>query len=281
MNSQAILRLAENYKIENKIGSGGMGDIYLALDKRLERYVAIKVLNFTQVNLNEKDEFVNRFKSEAKAIARLNHHNIVGIYDFGESDNFYYIVMEYVDGKSLSTIIKNVKTKIPLKLIASIFYQTASALEYAHENNIIHRDVKPDNILLSRKGLVKLTDFGIAKFNEQVSKIDENNYLVGSILYSSPEQIKNSTNVDFRTDIYSLGVTIYELIAGQPPFSNSKDTKDLIHKIFYNNPEDLTIYYPEININFYSIVKKMFRKKSSRQISKYERIKKRFKTFCK
>lgn len=249
--------LNSNYKVEKKIGSGAMGDVYLALDKRLERYVAIKLLKFSNVQKDDLDEFTSRFKVEAKSIARLNHTNIVGIYDIGSENDSHYMIMEFIDGNNLGSVIKSAKQKIPLNLIASIGFQIASALEYAHENNIIHRDIKPDNIILSKNGFIKVTDFGIAKFGQtKLNLAEETPTIVGSILYASPEQLKNSDQVDFRTDIYALGVTLYELITGIPPFYDSKDTKETITRIFTEEPEDVRHYYPGIPLEFVKVLQK-------------------------
>lgn len=178
-----IENLNSNYKVEKKLGSGGMGEVYLALDKRLDRYVAVKMLKFSNISLDERDEFILRFQTEAKAIARLSHPNIVGIYDIGSENNAYYMIMEYLEGQNLSDIIKNAKQRIPLNLVASIGFQIASALEYAHENNIIHRDIKPDNVILSKKGVVKVTDFGIAKLGQDKSKLMDFQYLLWVAFY--------------------------------------------------------------------------------------------------
>jgi serine/threonine protein kinase len=275
-----IENLNSNYKVDRKLGSGGMGDVYLALDKRLDRYVAIKMLKFSNISLDERDEFVLRFKTEAKAIARLSHQNIVGIYDIGNENSNYYMIMEYLEGSNLNDLIKNSKQRIPLNLVASIGFQIASALEYAHENNIIHRDIKPENVILSKKGIVKVTDFGIAKLGQDKSKImDESVPIMGSVLYSSPEQIKNSLNVDYSTDIYSLGITLYELISGQPPFANSKEIRESIEKIFTEKPQSLITYYPDIPEKFQDIIFKCLEKDPKNRFENARELKNALSTF--
>lgn len=266
--------LNNNYKVEKKIGSGAMGDVYLALDKRLERYVAIKILKFSSIRRDDLEEFTSRFKVEAKSIARLNHTNIVGIYDIGSENDSNYMIMEFIDGNNLSTVINSAKQKIPLNLIVSIAFQIAGALEYAHENNIIHRDIKPDNIILSKKGVVKVTDFGIAKFGQsKLNLSDETQTIVGSILYSSPEQLKNSDQVDFRTDIYALGVTLYELITGFPPFYDSEDTKETITRIFTEEPEDVRRFYPGIQPDFVKVLQKCLEKSPQKRFQTAKELK--------
>jgi len=207
-----------NFTIENKIGSGNMGDVFLANDNRLDRKVAIKHLKLPYETPKENEEFILRFKREAKAIARLTHPNIVSIFDVGEENNQHYMVMEYVIGNNLEKIIKTIK-EINLDLILSIAIQSCNALEYAHENNVIHRDIKPANIILTDKNIVKVTDFGIARLDSvEEKKITLAGDILGSIAYISPEQLFNASQVDSRTDIYSLGITLYELITGQLPF---------------------------------------------------------------
>ncbi len=275
-----IENLNSNYKVEKKLGSGGMGDVYLALDKRLDRYVAIKILKFSNLSLDDRDEFISRFKTEARAIARLSHPNIVGIYDIGDENSKYYMIMEYLEGSNLSDIVKNSKQRIPLNLVASIGFQIASALEYAHENNIIHRDIKPENVILSKKGIVKVTDFGIAKLGQDKSKImDESTPIMGSILYSSPEQIKNSLNVGYSTDIYSLGVTLYELISGYPPFANSRDIKESLEKIFTEKPQSLIKSYPNIPEKFQDIIFKCLEKDPKNRFENTRELKNALSTF--
>ncbi|MBC7474681.1 MAG: serine/threonine protein kinase, partial [Candidatus Sericytochromatia bacterium] len=239
--------LEKNYKIEMKIGSGGMGDVYLATDKRLDRPVAIKILKLKEIGSYELENFVEKFQVEAKSIAKLMHPNIVSIYDFGDEDSQYYMIMEYLEGKTLSKVVHDTNQKFPASMIASIAFQVCNALEYVHENKIIHRDIKPDNIILSKKGIVKLTDFGIAKMN--YDKVIENNELpdlvLGSIIYSSPEQIKDASSIDHRADIYSLGITLYELVSGRTPFGSS-NVSDVITKIFTEEPRSLKIFSPDL-----------------------------------
>jgi len=191
--------IADRYKIINKIGSGGTADVYLAWDGKLNRYVAIKILSKTYAS--EKN-FVARFKKEAQILARLNDPNIVAIYDWGQYDNSYFICMEYVEGQSLEEIIDKQGIISP-EVTARYAIQICSALEVAHKNNLIHRDIKPQNIIVTPDGTVKITDFGIAK-----SLIEDNTKtinILGTVYYISPEQAQGKI-LSYSTDIYSLGV---------------------------------------------------------------------------
>ncbi|QAA33259.1 Stk1 family PASTA domain-containing Ser/Thr kinase [Clostridium manihotivorum] len=204
--------LGERYEILEKIGEGGMSYVYKAKCHKLKRYVAVKVLKDSFTN---NEEIVEKFKREATAIANLINPNIVNILDVGTQDNIHYIVMEYVKGKNLKEII-NEHGKFAYETAISIASKVANALDCAHKNNIIHRDIKPQNILVTEEGIVKVTDFGIAKSTDS-STIAYTNSVMGSAHYFSPEQAKGSY-VDCRTDLYSLGVVLYEMVTGRVPF---------------------------------------------------------------
>jgi len=205
--------LLNRYEIIEKIGEGGMGVVYKAKCSLLNRLVAIKILKF---ELSKDEDFITRFKREANSIASLSHPNIINIYDVGSENNINFIVMEYVNGSTLKSLIKR-EVKLDVKKSLDISYQIAKALEYAHKNSIIHRDIKPDNILLGEDNIVKLTDFGIAKVSDSVT-LTNSNKIIGSVHYFSPEQAKGKF-VDFRTDIYALGIVMYEMLTGQVPFN--------------------------------------------------------------
>lgn len=204
--------LAGRYELIQKIGDGGMAVVYKAKDKLLNRYIAIKILRpeFT------KDEvFVENFKRESQAAAKLSHPNIVGVYDVGKEGNINYIVMELVDGRPLSDIIAE-EAPMDYRTVINIARQVASALSVAHKNKIIHRDVKPHNILMTKDGVAKLADFGIAKAVNDAT-LSTGSKVIGSIHYFSPEQARGNY-VDERSDIYSLGIVMYEMITGRVPF---------------------------------------------------------------
>jgi eukaryotic-like serine/threonine-protein kinase len=203
------------YRLERRIGAGGMADVYLAEDESLHRRVAIKILadRYTQ-----DDGFVERFRREATAAAGLNHPNIVSIYDRGEAEGTYYIAMEYIEGPTLK---EEITSRAPLPEAEAIGYaqQALQALEFAHRRGVIHRDIKPHNMMVTPDGLLKVTDFGIARAANQV-EMTEVGSIVGTAQYLSPEQARGQ-NVGPQSDIYSLGVVLYELLTGEVPFSGS------------------------------------------------------------
>ncbi len=199
------------YMIVRKLGAGGMADVYLAEDQELGRRVAIKILNDRHAN---DDQFIERFRREAKNAAALNHPNIVSIYDRGEAEDTYYIAMEYLDGRTLKELVVG-RGPAPVNVAVEYARQILSALRFAHRHGIVHRDIKPHNVLVDREGRVKVTDFGIARAG--TSQMTEAGSIVGTAQYLSPEQARG-TEVDQRSDLYSLGVVLYELLTGQTPF---------------------------------------------------------------
>ena len=204
--------IGNRYEILEKIGEGGMATVYKARCNILKRYVAVKVL---RDEFTTDEEFIKRFNTEAQAAASLTHPNIVSIYDVGHEDNIYYIVMELVQGKTLKEII-NQDGVLPWKWSVNIAIQVASALETAHRNNIVHRDIKPHNIIITEDGIAKVTDFGIAKAVSN-STITAFGTTIGSVHYFSPEHARGGYT-DAKSDIYSLGVVMYEMLTGRVPF---------------------------------------------------------------
>lgn len=202
--------VADRYEILEKIGAGGMSDVYKAKDQVLGRYVAVKVL---KQEFAEDVNFVTKFHTEAQSAAGLQHPNIVNIYDVGSEDHMHYIVMEYVEGITLKTYIEK-KGQLNYKEAISIAIQVARGIESAHNNNIVHRDIKPQNIMISNEGKVKVTDFGIAR---AATSNTIHSDVMGSVHYTSPEQARNGF-VDGKSDIYSLGIVMYEMVTGRVPF---------------------------------------------------------------
>ncbi|MGG3888998.1 Stk1 family PASTA domain-containing Ser/Thr kinase [Metabacillus fastidiosus] len=205
-------RLSGRYKIIEVIGGGGMANVYLAKDIILEREVAIKVLRFDFAN---DDEFIKRFHREAQAATSLAHPNIVSIYDVGEENGVYYIVMEYVEGQTLKQYIQGYAPLHPREAL-NIMSQIVSAIAHAHENQIVHRDIKPHNILIDRHGNIKVTDFGIAIALSSTT-ITQTNSVLGSVHYMSPEQARGGL-ANKKSDIYAMGIVFFELLTGKMPF---------------------------------------------------------------
>ena len=200
------------YRIVRKLGMGGMANVYLAEDEVLGRRVAIKILNDRHAG---DDQFVERFRREAKNAASLSHPNIVSIYDRGEAEGTYYIAMEYLDGRSLKELIV-ARGPAPIHLAVDYARQILAALRFAHRHGIVHRDIKPHNVLVDGEGRLKVTDFGIARAG--ASQMTEAGSIIGTAQYLSPEQAKGAS-VDQTSDLYSVGVVLYELLTGVVPFS--------------------------------------------------------------
>jgi serine/threonine-protein kinase len=202
------------YELTHLVARGGMAQVYRAMDLQLDRPVALKVL-FPELSVDKM--FVERFRREAQAAANLSHPNIVPVYDWGEDDGAYFIVMEYIDGRSLSAVLRDPQ-KLPPTQVAQIGAGVAAALAFAHRHGVVHRDVKPGNILITPEGEVKVTDFGIARAVNTEESLTQTGAVMGTAAYFSPEQAEGKT-VDARSDIYSLGVVLYEMAVGRPPFS--------------------------------------------------------------
>ena len=206
--------LSGRYEVLKRVGSGGMADVYMAIDHKLNRNVAVKVLKSEYV---EDEKFLKKFETEAQAVARLSHPNIVNIYDVGIEDGINYIVMELAEGITLKEYIRK-KGYLSPKETVEISTQIASAISHAHKNHIIHRDIKPQNILVSDTGIIKVTDFGIAKATSS-NTVTSTATAMGSVHYISPEQAKGRF-CDEKSDIYSLGITMYEMVTGHVPFDH-------------------------------------------------------------
>ena len=248
--------LADRYEIIAKVGAGGMSDVYKAKDHILGRFVAIKVL---KQEYSEDRNFVTKFRIEAQSAAGLEHPNIVNIYDVGNADDMYFIVMEYVEGITLKTYIEK-KGQLSFKEAESIAIQVARGIEAAHNKNIIHRDIKPQNIIISTEGKVKVTDFGIAK---AASTNTISSDVMGSVHYVSPEQARNGY-VDARSDIYSLGIVMYEMITGRVPFDGDTTVSVAIQHL----QEEMTapsVYAPNVPISCEKIILKCTQKNQDRR----------------
>lgn len=248
--------ISDRYEIVDKVGSGGMADVYKAKDQRLNRFVAIKIL---KPEYSSDKSFVNKFRGEAQSAAGLSHPNIVNVYDVGDDSGLHYIVMELVEGITLKRFIEK-KGKLEIKESVGIAIQIAQGMEAAHNNNIIHRDIKPQNIIISREGKVKVTDFGIAKASNS-NTITSN--AMGSVHYLSPEQARGGYS-DEKSDIYSLGVTLYEMLSGKVPFAGDNTVSvALLH--IQGEAMPLRELDPEIPVSLDKIVQKCMQKRPERR----------------
>ncbi|MDQ3751029.1 MAG: protein kinase, partial [Acidobacteriota bacterium] len=254
-----------HYRIISKLGEGGMGEVYLAEDTRLERKVALKIL---PEDFASDTERMRRFVQEAKSASALNHPNIITIYEIGETDNPHFIATEYIEGETLHNRLKS--EPLNLKSVLDIAIQVASALEAAHRAGIVHRDIKPENVMVRPDGLVKILDFGIAKLTEKKNEsIDAEaatavqagtmpGMIIGTANYMSPEQARGKT-VDARTDIFSFGIVLYEMLSGKLPFEG-ESAMDTIGAILHKEPVSLSQISPDLPRELQRIIEKCLRK---------------------
>lgn len=250
------MMLGDRYEIIELVGSGGMSDVYKAKDHKLNRYVAIKIL---KNEFSDDRNFVSKFRVEAQSAAGLAHPNIVNVYDVGEDDGIYYIVMEFVEGITLKEYIMN-NGRLSAEQALDFSLQIASGIEVAHQNHTIHRDIKPQNIIVSKNGTLKVTDFGIAR--AATSNTVASNAM-GSVHYISPEQARGGYS-DEKSDIYSLGITMYEMVTGRVPFEGDNNvTVALMHIQGEMIPP--REYYPDIPASFEKVILKCTQKKPERR----------------
>ena len=248
--------VGSRYEIIGKIGAGGMSDVYKAKDHTLGRFVAIKVL---KAEYSEDMNFLTKFRTEAQSAAGLEHPNIVNIYDVGSENEYHYIVMEYVEGITLKTYIEK-KGQLSFKEAVSIAIQVGRGIEAAHNKNIIHRDIKPQNIMISTEGKVKVTDFGIAR---AASSNTINSDVMGSVHYASPEQARNGF-VDGKSDIYSLGIVMYEMVTGRVPFDGDTTVAVAIQHL-QEEMVSPSAYAPNLPISMEKIILKCTQKNPDRR----------------
>lgn len=247
------------YRILAHIATGGMGTVYQARDEELGRIVALKVLT---PELSNNPILVDRFKREARAAARLQHKNIVTLYEYGTADGLYYLAMEYIDGVDLGEYIRR-RGHLEPEESRRLLIQAAKALEHAYSQGITHRDIKPSNFLLANdegRCRVKLTDLGLSRIDSETDfKVTRAGTTVGTVDYMAPEQARNSNEADIRSDIYSLGCTLYQMLAGQPPF----DEGGLAERVLKHqaaDPPDIRQYNPNVSVGLWTVLWRMLAK---------------------
>ena len=252
------------YRIIRKLGAGGMADVYLAEDQELGRQVAIKILNDRHA---VDDSFIERFRREAKNAAGLSHPNIVSIYDRGEAEGTYYIAMEFLDGRSLKELIVG-RGPAPIKVAIDYARNILAALAAAHKQGIVHRDIKPHNVLIGAEGRLKVTDFGIARSG--ASQMTEVGSIIGTAQYLSPEQARGAP-VDQTSDLYSVGVVLYEMLTGQVPFTGDTPL-EIAMKHLSEVPKPPSELRPEVSHDLDSVVLRALAKDPSERYQSAEEM---------
>ncbi|MEI6852999.1 MAG: serine/threonine protein kinase [Bacteroidota bacterium] len=242
-----------SYRIEKLIGEGGMGNVYLGVHTHIGRKVAIKALN---PNLAKNPELKERFKNEASTLSQLHHPNIVSLFDYVETDMGIFLVMEYVEGMQMDEYIQKVTGPIPEEKVIPLFVQILDGVSYAHHRNVIHRDIKPSNIIITEDGKAKILDFGIAKIISDTShKLTKTGTKMGTVLFMSPEQVKGS-ELDKRTDIYSLGITLFQAITGKSPYDDQSSEYEVYKRIVEEPLPDAKQFYVGVSPRIENIIKK-------------------------
>lgn len=256
-----------NYEIIDELGRGGMGVVYRAADLKLGRQVAIKeLLVTTQLSEVERQDTVERFRREAMAAARLTHPNIITVYDYGQEGDRPYMVMELLEGKNLGDYLDK-KTSFSMQQVADIGAQICSALDYAHLSGIIHRDIKPDNIMVNSTGVVKLTDFGVARVKSDLPSMTQTGTTLGTIAYISPEQLTDSRLVDGRSDLFSLGALLYEMLTFKTPF-DAGNLGGTIINIMSMAPEPISAINPNVPPKLEAVIMRALKKNPDERYSR-------------
>ncbi|MFP4417603.1 MAG: serine/threonine protein kinase [Fibrobacterota bacterium] len=256
------------YRLGEMLGKGGMGKVYEAVHEMMNREVAVKVLNY---NYTRDQNNLSRFLQEIRALAKLNHVNIVQIFDAGKVKRRYFFAMELVDGVSLQRKVEQ-DGFLPEREVLRLIRQTAQALAYAHKNSVIHRDVKPENILLDKSGDAKLTDFGVVMHQDaDHMTLTKEGFMVGSVYYASPEQVQGERNIDGRCDIYSLGATFYFALTGRTVYTGS-NSQEILRKHVFGNWVSPRRYNKKISRSTAGIVKKMMNRNRDKRFQSMEDV---------
>ena len=251
----------DNYLFLDKLGEGGMGSVYRGVQLSLDRQVAIKLLD---PELGKDKSFVDRFVQEARILAQLDHPHIVKGIDFGENSGIYYYIMEYLQGKSVNTIVES-SGALSFKMALSIFLQMAKALEYAYQKGLVHRDIKPENMMLCRNGKTKLCDLGLAKWKASTMNITRKGAVIGTPYYSSPEQAKGEIEVDIRSDIYSLGASLFYMLSAKPPYDGDRPMV-VYSRHITEPPPKITPLRPDLSPWFDKLIERTMAKELSQRI---------------
>lgn len=247
--------LGSRYELLERVGMGGMAVVYKAMDRMLNRYVAVKIL---REEYKENEEFIRRFKVESQAAASLSHQNIVQIYDVGEEEGLHYIVMELLEGETLKSYMNSKDGRLSRREAMNFSMQICRALEHAHSKHVVHRDIKPQNIVLTESGKIKVADFGIARAANNTTTVNSAGYAVGSAHYLSPEQARGGYT-DHRSDIYSLGVVMYEMFTGKLPF-DAEESISVVMQHIHEEPAQPSDINPDISPGIEAIIMRAMRK---------------------
>ena len=248
--SDAATKMVGGFEVLSEIGRGAMGAVFKARQVSVDRVVALKIL---PPRLAKNSNFINRFLREARSVAHLNHPNIVQAIDAGHAEPYFYFAMEYVDGPTADELLQS-EGPLPERRALEIARDVARALQHAHEADIVHRDVKPDNILIGSDGAVKLADLGLARETVELdSRLTQTGMAVGTPDYISPEQARGETELDGRTDVYSLGATLYTLLAGAPPYDGESPV-EIMYKHLHEPLPDLRDVNPNVSVAASAIV---------------------------
>lgn len=248
-----------SYKITRLIGEGGMGTVYEGRHQYIDRKVAVKALN---INLINNESIKARFKNEALALSRLKHPNIVSLYDYIETRDNAYLVMEYVEGRELGKMIQKETGPILAERAVKLMAQILDAVGYAHNMNVVHRDLKPSNIMITNDDVVKVLDFGIARLTgDKDISMTSTGTRMGTVLYMSPEQVRGE-KVDHQTDIYSLGIILFEMLTGRCPYDANKESEfDIQNKIVNQPIPTMQSFYPPVKQNYQTVINQAVAKK--------------------
>lgn len=259
-----INKVIKEYKIERKIGEGGMGNVYLATHLQNNTQAAIKALH---PYLLQNEEIRKRFRNEAMMLAQLNHPSIVALYDYIEQDEGSFLIMEYAQGNTLDEYIEKINGLIPEKRAIKILSKILETVDYAHRNKIIHRDLKPSNILIYDDDKIKILDFGIAKIlDESSNQFTKTGTKVGTVFYMSPEQVKGK-KLDLRTDIYSLGISLFQMITGEKPYNKNEADYEIFTKIVNEKLPDARKFYPAASSHIVQVIEKATQKEPSKRFA--------------